>query len=201
MPQITVYKGNKPSRVIELEISKECPICHAGYDSDVEEEVEAKEPDASLGPYAKPLPSIQAMPSEVFEEEAEAEAPQASEEAEPGVGGEVTPDAVAAEPSAEPKPKRKRNKRRKSLEEQHRSDIMCKPCDGSLESHNRLTHHPKHPDCPICNGSKIQRSQCRKRSNKKSSAKRVPMPQATKFAHSITLDHIVLRKEKSPLWC
>ena len=114
----------------------------------------------------------------------------------PAVGGDVVQDDVATVPTAGCKSRRKNKKKRKSLEEQHRSDVLCKPCDGSLESHNKLTHHPKHPDCPICNGSKVQRAQCRKRTSKKSSAKRVPMPKATKFAHSVTLDHIVLRKEE-----
>ena len=127
-PRLTVYKGEKVSHVIELEITKDCPICHANVDSEAESESsDTKRVTERSTPY-NALPDIPAMPDAVFDSPV------------PAVGGDVVQDDVAADPVPTPKPKRK--KKRTSLEEQHKTDVMCKPCDGSLENHNTLTHHP-----------------------------------------------------------
>ena len=70
---------------------------------------------------------------------------------------------------------------------------ICPPCNIPLSEHNIFTHNPKHPLCPICNGTKTQRQQCRKKRNKKSKTPQMKMPEATEFAHSITLDHLILK--------
>ena len=79
-----------------------------------EEDINA--PDASPGPCTKPLPAIQAMPNEVFEEPAAA-VPKTPEAAVPEVGGDVVQDDVATVPTAGCKSRRKNKKKRKSLEE------------------------------------------------------------------------------------
>ena len=67
-----------------------------------------------------------------------------------------------------------------------------------LEFHNLCTHHPKHPDCPTCNGSKVQRQQCRKKAAKsdRAQASAANMPQPTRHGQSLTLDHMILEKDE-----
>ena len=63
-----------------------------------------------------------------------------------------------------------------------------------LEHHNLCTHHPKHPDCPVCNGSKVQREQCRKRSAKAAKSEELSIPKPTKHGQQLTIDHFILEK-------
>ena len=177
MPKLTVYRGDVPVRTIHLELSRDCPICHASLPLERD-----GQPEGTDSTQLPPLPPVPAMPDVACEEEPDAPVNSPV----PTVGGDVDQVDEASESSASRKARCKNKKKRKSIEEEKRSEVVCTPCDGSLEAHNKLTHHPKHPDCPICNGSKVQRAQCRKRSSKKSSKLRTPMPQATQFAHSVT---------------
>ena len=60
--------------------------------------------------------------------------------------------------------------------------------------HNPFTHFPSDPEgCEWCRKAKMRHAQCRKRSAKAKKSQKLPL--ATKFAHSITLDHIIIGNE------
>ena len=104
--------------------------------------------------------------------------------------GDTKPEASeAADECKWEKVRSKRSRRRKSVP-------TCKKAN-TLSDHNIFTHNPKHPSCPICTGAKMQNAQNR-RSCKKAEVRtnEEKMPEATKLAHSITLDHIILAKEE-----
>ena len=63
---------------------------------------------------------------------------------------------------------------------------------GPLGEHNIFTHFPKHPDCDICNRTKITRAHCRSGGHGAPDA--LPEPQA--WADAITADHKVLNEEQ-----
>ncbi len=67
-----------------------------------------------------------------------------------------------------------------------------------LEYHNLCAHHPKHPDCPVCNASKVQREQCRKSAAKSKESKNeaLKVPKPTAHGQHLIIDHIILEKEE-----
>ena len=60
--------------------------------------------------------------------------------------------------------------------------------DPIPDEHN-LTHFPKHPDCEICNKTKSNRAQHRKKSAKKNYGVPDNAPKPDKFADEVTCDH------------
>lgn len=122
---------------------------------------------------------------EATAEEPSSDTPKA---APPARESGATTEAPSEPKSPEPVPKKRARKRKRPP--------LLESAD-SLENHNKFTHYPKHPQCPICNQSEAQYKQCRKSSanaNAKTEAEVMPSPKT--FSDAITLDHITLGKHE-----
>lgn len=175
MPTITVHTKEGPF-VIELELVNDCPTCCPATPPNEEEQEEED-------------PNWEHLKSEGVVE-IDSDKPDDSKESG------HTGDSEESKSVRDKKEKRKPKKKRKKPKLEGEDDFQCYPC-GPLKGHNFITHTPKHGKCPICNGSKTQNRQSRrrrKRGYKKTEGE--AMPEATKFAHSITLDPFIFKKQE-----
>ena len=102
-------------------------------------------------------------------------------------------------------------RRRKALEKgdtpvkETMSNKGTTACSKSREKHDVFTHYPKHPDCKVCNMTKITWARCKVKPRKNA----VGIVFVTQFGDAITAGHTILnvenesrprRKRRKPCW-